>query len=1065
MCGIDRWHYGTGELIVFISFEGIDGSGKSTQLVMLREWLEAKGLSVITVREPGATLLSESIREILLCTKQSITPTAELLLFSAARTQLVEKVIMPALEQGTFVLCDRFVDSTTAYQGYGRQLDQSHVIACNTIATLGVMPSITFFIDVPFEQAQQRMQFNSSMNELDRMERSGRDFFERVRGGYLAIAKGEPERFIVVDGLHERDEIHASIVKCMLEKAVRLLVLLAVLTITMKPAHAQTVVDAHQLFVPMHIKAAPTHVQHIGAPRSMMLQHEMARKVFEVEDASLSIKNFPLPGNESATLILHRTHAVVDADTKFVTNTASGPVAFTVRPVVSYLGTVNGDSLTRVTLHYSEGDIAGFVQHSSGQRTVIGRDFSLTRTAFETPHVIADEAVLFNSDPLASFICGNEEIPVDADAAARKASIPSVRKTVEGVQAEYLRTFKMAMVLREDIDSIMKRRGQTDEEIAQYFIKVAASIAQAYAQELNVYLTISYFEKFTTAKKSGYINDGRSPSGLLNEFSRDWSTRKGSVDRTVAHLYTTIRPSGGSFVGGVAYLDGLCDKNRGGGYGVSTMYLTTPNIPGSPDGANGFVWDVFVSAHEMGHNIGAYHTHSCYWSPPIDTCVLQSDGTDACLNDPSKRKVIDGTIMSYCHLLNGSRTPLTFGSRVASTMRGWIESSGCSPLVGATTIAITEPRGAEAFSLGELVTIRWVSYRISRVKILWGTSESGPWTTIASNINAADKQYVWRTTIPPITTFWLRIEDQANPNINDTSLAGFQITAPVRLDAPKGGERLGTGSAFAIRWTKASGIGNVKVEYSANGTTYTELAASSNTTAFAWTVPTTVTEVARIRVTAISTPSAPSTSGAFAIGVPRFTLEVPIENSFLCKNQPNLYRWNADFVPTIRIQYSTDNGSNWRTATQQSTIETSTGQNLSRNVNMNNVPSGTMVRLRAINSETAALLDSRNILRMDSCSTTSVDEYSGDVPFGITSAWPNPASTFVRLGISATAPITCDVVLVSAEGSEIVLHSATSILPGATTLQIPLQGVATGTYHIGLREGGSMVVAPIVVIR
>ena len=132
---------------MFISFEGIDGSGKSTQLLLLRDVLEQAGSAVVTIREPGATLLSESIREILLSNKQTITSTAELLLFSAARTQLVEKVIEPALEQGTLILCDRYVDSTTAYQGYGRMLDMENVTTCNRIATRGVMPSVTFFID------------------------------------------------------------------------------------------------------------------------------------------------------------------------------------------------------------------------------------------------------------------------------------------------------------------------------------------------------------------------------------------------------------------------------------------------------------------------------------------------------------------------------------------------------------------------------------------------------------------------------------------------------------------------------------------------------------------------------------------------------------------------------------------------------------------------------------------------------------------------------------------------------------------------------------------------------
>lgn len=198
---------------MFISFEGIDGSGKSTQLTMLREWMEGKGYRVVTVREPGATMLSEAIREILLSNKQSITSTAELLLFSAARAQLVEKVIVPALESGNVVLCDRYVDSTTAYQGYGREISFHEVMLCNQLATRQVMPSVTYFIDVPYEEAQQRMHFHPSGSEPDRMEKSGRAFFERVRSGYQAIAQQEPDRFVVVNGVQNREAIHSEIVR------------------------------------------------------------------------------------------------------------------------------------------------------------------------------------------------------------------------------------------------------------------------------------------------------------------------------------------------------------------------------------------------------------------------------------------------------------------------------------------------------------------------------------------------------------------------------------------------------------------------------------------------------------------------------------------------------------------------------------------------------------------------------------------------------------------------------------------------------------------------------------
>ncbi|MBK7033053.1 MAG: hypothetical protein IPH85_01760 [Ignavibacteria bacterium] len=852
----------------------------------------------------------------------------------------------------------------------------------------------------------------------------------------------------------------------MTRNSIRTIVFLMAVAISGTVLTAQTTVDTRQLFVPINPSKNAVNAQLNGFQRPMMLQHSVAQSAFEQQGKNLTLSNFPLPGNESSSLVLERTRAVVDANTEFYTHTKDGKVKFKVRPVVSYRGTVNGDPGTMVTLHYSQGNVTGFVQMSNGQRTVIGRDFSIQRAAEATPHLIADEATMFNADPLSRFICGNEELPVDEEVAARKMTIPGKAKGAEMGQADYLREFKMAMVLREDIDSVMKRRGESDEEIAQYFVKLASAMAQVYEQELDAYLYISYFEKFTNDEPSGYYYDGREPGELLNEFSLDWSSRMSSVDRTVAHLYALIRPVGGSFVGGIAFLDQLCNKKHRGGYGVSTVYLNASEVPGDPNRSNAFVWDVFVAAHEMGHNIGAYHTHNCYWSPPVDTCQLKQDNTDACYSDPALRRVVDGTIMSYCHLVNGSRTPLTFGTRVAERMRGWVATSTCTPAVTKPMVQITEPRGSDAYNLGEKMTIRWASARVSNVNISWGNSPAGPWTTVASNIDAADRQYLWTIPAIPVPEFWVRVSDASNEAVNDTSLASYRVTIPVVIDAPKGGERFGQGSAFTVRWTKAAGVGNVKLEFSADGSTYEVLGASLTGSSFNWTVPTILTESARMRVSAVSSPGSTSTSGAFAIGVRRFALEIPGEGTFLCKNQPNQYRWSADFIPTIRIQYSTDAGGSWRTATQQSTIETSQWQIFSRNVNMNNVPKGTPLKLRVIDAVTEEVLDTRENLVMDSCDApVSVSETSEDVPFSITSISPNPATSVVRLSIGSTDARQCSIVLISGDGREIVLNSEVSLVPGSSSVELPLGNVASGSYRIAVRNGNMQVVAPLMIVR
>jgi len=190
-----------------ISFEGIDGSGKSTQAQRLGERLRAEGEDPLSVREPGGSALSERIREILLDGSSEIDPRAELLLFAAARAQLTQEVIRPAIEMGRTVICDRFFDSTTAYQGGGRELaDRKWMSAFHRFTTGGVSPDRTYVIDVPIEVAEAR---RGALQ--DRMEAAGFEFFQRVRKAYREIAEAEPERVLLLDGTQEPKAIHDEI--------------------------------------------------------------------------------------------------------------------------------------------------------------------------------------------------------------------------------------------------------------------------------------------------------------------------------------------------------------------------------------------------------------------------------------------------------------------------------------------------------------------------------------------------------------------------------------------------------------------------------------------------------------------------------------------------------------------------------------------------------------------------------------------------------------------------------------------------------------------------------------
>ena len=202
---------------MFITFEGIEGCGKTTQIDLLFEHLLGKGYRVTRTREPGGTGLGESIRGVLLQKELRVLPLSELLLFMAVRAQHVEEKILPVLSGGGIVLCDRFIDATYAYQGYGRGIDLGIIGTLNRLATKGVMPNLTILLDCEVEVGLGRKLVGNP--QKDRFEKEDVSFHEKIRSAYLKLAEEDQRRFFIVDGRQGIDDIHRII----REKVVRLL--------------------------------------------------------------------------------------------------------------------------------------------------------------------------------------------------------------------------------------------------------------------------------------------------------------------------------------------------------------------------------------------------------------------------------------------------------------------------------------------------------------------------------------------------------------------------------------------------------------------------------------------------------------------------------------------------------------------------------------------------------------------------------------------------------------------------------------------------------------------------
>lgn len=205
---------------MFITLEGPEGSGKSSQIPALAEYLQDEGFDILVTREPGGTAVGDQIREVLMNLQNvSIVPRTEILLFLAARAQHVEALIRPALEAGKVVICDRFGDSTLAYQGYGHKTDLDTLRLLLDFSTGGLKPDLTLLLDVPVSVGFERKRDNSL--EWNRLDAYAEAFHERVRQGYFELAKAEPERWHVIDATKDKDQVQRAIRKVILDRLKR----------------------------------------------------------------------------------------------------------------------------------------------------------------------------------------------------------------------------------------------------------------------------------------------------------------------------------------------------------------------------------------------------------------------------------------------------------------------------------------------------------------------------------------------------------------------------------------------------------------------------------------------------------------------------------------------------------------------------------------------------------------------------------------------------------------------------------------------------------------------------
>lgn len=476
---------------------------------------------------------------------------------------------------------------------------------------------------------------------------------------------------------------------------------------------------------------------------------------------------FPVAPGERARAILRRTAPAIDSRTKIIAGGAGGDRQVIPPDIACFSGVVAGEAGSRIFVAAASDIIFCAVTRGDGRSYVLAPS-----TTSPGEHVLLDQHELKRFEPVPEFSC--EAFPPTATHQAT-AELPGTFRPASSL----LRT---EIAVEADYDYFRATGGSMDKAVA-YTTALFSMVSVLYENEINVTFHIPWFKVWTDSVSDPYKVKGNAYA-LWDTVPRYWRNNYGDVPRNLAHVLTSIDYGGGGiafrgekFEGGAG---ALCSNLYG--YGMS-----------SPTGARAFptfafTYDAYIVAHELGHNFGARHTHDCWWSPPLDTCLTRDDARykldDACFVLPITPRPSSGSIMSYCQNTNYGmsgnfadyKVEMTFLQRVAEVMRREAAAS-CLAEPEMPTVILKSPRGDRPYRSNQDVTITWASAKVERITLEYSPDNGRAWSTIASDVAASAGEYLWRTPAAGSSEALVRIVDAARPDVADTSIVSFAVQA------------------------------------------------------------------------------------------------------------------------------------------------------------------------------------------------------------------------------------------------------------------------------------------------
>ncbi|MBK9250059.1 MAG: hypothetical protein IPM69_18620 [Ignavibacteria bacterium] len=782
---------------------------------------------------------------------------------------------------------------------------------------------------------------------------------------------------------------------------------------------------------------------------------------FKSSQQSIIINDFPISNSKLGTLQLSPVYSVYDAETEWFKGSMRVPAP----NVVAYRGTIVGEPNSKVLLNYASGDLIGCIIHSNGEKFVLS-PYS-TSFAKDRDHLIGEENALRMQNNSPAFLCGTKDIA---------ASIPSTADIKQKYSEQILSDRLLEIeVIVEATDEFYKLRNDYDKA-AEYVVSLFNMVSMVYEDEVNITFKLIEVQIYTTDEPDPYANSGGENDKLLKDLVEKWKTRSKSRD-----LVCLLSDDGSTKVLGISNgIGGMCNNTDGAlsGYVVCgiTGFMNLPSLLYSDQAT--------TIAHEIGHNLAAYHTHNCWWKPALDSCTssnLPSTNifkSDACNTGAPIYNT--GSIMSYCHLWNKG-VPFTFLKRVADTLRLWAEKKSCLTEPTAAMIKVDYPFANHLFKSNSTQEIRWTSTKVTTVKIEYSIDNGKTWQIVpgAENIDAktgnrefGNAKISWVIPLVSTTQGLIRISDATNPAITSVSLGTFTIQAiGLTLQNPIAGTKYGQKEKMDIQWTSTL-IQRVKIEFTSNGgTDWTTVVASQSGNSYQFDVPDIETSQAMLRVSDTAKNSLVTQSGLFSIGKEKIMLFTPNGGDIVCSKDTFNIRWGTEFIGSsssrIRIEYSADNGKVWNNVSSSVGIDARLGIYPWTATNKIASAGKALVRIsyRLDTSLVDVSLSNFTINSDANCISVGVEE---SIPnFGTLTVSPNPISShgLATIEFAAACPnIEC--LLVDTKGATVAqLGNYDNMSAGKHEIRFDVSGVPTGAYFLTLRCGGQRITSPVTILR